>query len=62
MSIANKIMNFIKDERGAEGAEYPIIALVTAGGSVVAIKGLNAATKQGTENLTDKITTEVNPT
>jgi Flp pilus assembly pilin Flp len=55
-------MNFIKDERGAEGAEYPIIALVTAGGSVVAIKGLNSATKQGTENLTTKITTEVNPT
>ena len=33
MNIANKIMNFIKDERGAEGVEYPLIAVVVGGGS-----------------------------
>jgi Flp pilus assembly pilin Flp len=38
MSIANKIMNFIKDERGAEVTEFAVVTLVVAGGATVGMQ------------------------
>ena len=37
MSIANKIMNFIKDERGAESVEYALTSTVIGGGVAVGL-------------------------
>ena len=45
MSIANKIMNFIKDERGGEGVEYPLITVVVAGGAAAGVTALKEATQ-----------------
>ena len=38
MNIASKIINFIKDERGAEVTEFAVVTLVVAGGATVAMK------------------------
>jgi Flp pilus assembly pilin Flp len=47
MNIATKIINFIKDERGAEVTEFAVVTLVVAGGAT--------ATMQATRNkLADK--------
>ena len=37
MSIANKIMNFIKDERGAESIEYALTSTVIGAGVAVGL-------------------------
>ncbi len=56
MSIANKIMNFIKDERGGEGVEYPLIAVVVAGGAAAGVTALKEATQSKTSALTTAVT------
>ena len=56
MSIANKIMNFIKDERGGEGVEYPLITVVVAGGAAAGVTALKLATQDKTRLLTDTVT------
>ena len=56
MSIANKIMNFIKDERGGEGVEYPLITVVVAGGAAAGVMALKEATKVKTGDLTTSVT------
>ena len=56
MSIANKIMNFIKDERGAEGVEYPLIAVVVGGGAAAGVTALKEATQEKTTLLTTQVT------
>ena len=37
MNIATKIINFIKDERGAEVTEFAVVTLVVATGAVTSI-------------------------
>ena len=59
MNIANKIMNFIKDERGAEGVEYPLVTVVVAGGAATGVMALKVATQAKTTALTASVT-EVN--
>jgi Flp pilus assembly pilin Flp len=56
MSIANKIMNFIKDERGGEGVEYPLITVVVAGGAAAGVTALKVATQAKTTALTTAVT------
>ncbi|RLS46098.1 MAG: hypothetical protein DWH86_03680 [Planctomycetota bacterium] len=56
MNIANKIMNFIKDERGSEGVEYPIIVLVTAGGGAAGMMELKDATQDQTDSMINVVT------
>jgi Flp pilus assembly pilin Flp len=56
MNIANKIMNFIKDERGGEGVEYPLIAVVVAGGAAAGVTALKEATQSKTTALTTAVT------
>ena len=56
MSIANKIMNFIKDERGGEGVEYPLITVVVAGGAATGVMALKSATQDKTADLTASVT------
>ena len=56
MSIANKIMNFIMDERGGEGVEYPLITVVVAGGAAACVMALKEATQTKTSALTNAVT------
>ena len=56
MNIANKIMNFIKDELGGEGVEYPLIAVVVAGGAAAGVTALKEATQSKTSALTTAVT------
>jgi Flp pilus assembly pilin Flp len=56
MNIANKIMNFIKDERGGEGVEYPLITVVVAGGAAAGVMTLKGATQAKTTQLTNSVT------
>ena len=37
MTIENKIMNFIKDERGAECIEYALTSVVIGGGTAAGL-------------------------
>jgi Flp pilus assembly pilin Flp len=55
MTIANKIMNFIKDERGGEGVEYTLIVVVVAGGAAIGIMFLKVATQAKTTQLTSSV-------
>ena len=56
MSFANKIMNFIMDERGGEGVEYPLITVVVAGGAAAGVTALKVATQAKTTALTASVT------
>lgn len=56
MNIANKIMNFINDERGGEGVEYPLVTVVVAGGAAAGVMALKVATQAKTSQLTDAVT------
>ena len=49
-------MNFIKDERGGEGVEYPLIAVVVAGGAAAGVTALKEATQSKTSALTTAVT------
>jgi Flp pilus assembly pilin Flp len=52
-------MNFIKDERGGEGVEYPLVTVVVAGGAATGVMALKVATQAKTTALTASVT-EVN--
>jgi Flp pilus assembly pilin Flp len=56
MNIANKIMTFIKDERGGEGVEYPLVTVVVAGGAAAGVMALKTATQAKTTQLTNSVT------
>ena len=56
MNIANKIMNFLKDERGGEGVEYPLVTVVVAGGAAAGVMALKTATQAKTTQLTNSVT------
>ena len=56
MNIANKIMNFIKEERGGEGVEYPLVAVTVAGGAAAGVTALKNATQTKTGELVTKMT------
>ena len=43
--MKNWIMNFIADERGAEGTELAVTTLVVAGGAIEGFNGLKNALK-----------------
>jgi Flp pilus assembly pilin Flp len=49
-------MNFIKDERGGEGVEYPLITVVVAGGAAAGVTALKVATQAKTTALTSSVT------
>jgi Flp pilus assembly pilin Flp len=49
-------MNFIMDERGGEGVEYPLITVVVAGGAATGVMALKGATQDKTADLTLSVT------
>jgi Flp pilus assembly pilin Flp len=49
-------MNFIKDERGGEGVEYPLITVVVAGGAAAGMMALKDATQTKTDVMVDTVT------
>jgi len=55
MNVANKIMNFIKDERGGEGVEYTLIVVLVAGGAAAGLMLLKVATQVKTTQLTNSV-------
>ena len=53
--MSNWIMNFIRDERGAESVEFGVTAVVIAGGSVAGADDLQDAVKQKTADTVTKL-------
>jgi len=53
--MKNWIMNFIKDERGAETAELSIATVVVAGGSVAGFTALKGKLADKNTELLDKL-------
>jgi Flp pilus assembly pilin Flp len=60
MSIANKIMNFIKDERGAECIEYALTSVVIGGGTAAGLTATKDLLQQKSGDMRDAI--DVDPT
>jgi Flp pilus assembly pilin Flp len=61
MSIANKIMNFIKDERGAEVTEFAVVTLVVATGAATSIKKTSNAISDKNDDMVAAINVDANP-
>jgi len=53
--MTNWIMNFIRDERGAESVEFGVTAVVIAGGAVAGTDDLQDAVKQKTADTVTKL-------
>ncbi len=53
--MSNWIMNFIRDERGAESVEFGVTAVVIAGGAVAGTDDLQDAVKQKTSDTIDQL-------
>ena len=53
--MSNWIMNFIRDERGAESVEFGVSAVVIAGGAVAGMDDLQDAVKQKTADTVTKL-------
>jgi Flp pilus assembly pilin Flp len=53
--MSNWIMNFIRDERGAESVEFGVTAVVIAGGAVAGTDDLQDAVKQKTADTVTKL-------
>lgn len=54
-SIKSLLVNFLKDERGSQNAEYVIIAGVVAGGAANGAKRLKDAQDAKTDLLIEKL-------
>jgi len=54
--MKNWIMNFIRDERGAESTEMAVTTVVVAGGAVVGYQGLQGAIKTKNDDMVDSLT------
>ena len=61
MSIANKIMNFIKDERGAEVTEFAVVTLVVATGAAASIKKTSNAISEKNDDMVAAINVDTAP-
>ncbi len=58
MSIMkNWVMNFIKDERGAESTELAVTTLVVAAGSVTGYTSVRNKVSEKTDEMIDKLDT-----
>jgi len=55
MTIANKIMNFIKDERGAECIEYALTSVVIGGGTAAGLTATKDLLQSKSEDMRDAI-------
>jgi Flp pilus assembly pilin Flp len=55
MNIASKIINFIKDERGAEVTEFAVVTLVVAGGAAANLVSTKVALKAKNDAMLDAI-------
>ena len=53
--MTNWIMNFIRDERGAESVEFGVTAVIIAGGAVAGTDDLQDAVKQKTADTVTKL-------
>ena len=53
--MSNWIMNFIRDERGAESVEFGVTAVVIAGGAVAGTDDLQDAVKQKQADTVTKL-------
>ena len=53
--MKNWIMNFIADERGAEGTELAVTTLVVAGGAIEGFNGLKTSLKGKQEVMIDNL-------
>jgi Flp pilus assembly pilin Flp len=53
--MSNWIMNFLRDERGAESVEFGVTAVVIAGGAVSGLDDMQDAVKQKTEDTVTKL-------
>lgn len=53
--MTNWIMNFIRDERGAESVEFGVTAVVIAGGAVAGTDDLQDAVKQKQADTVTKL-------
>ncbi len=53
--MSNWIMNFIRDERGAESVEFGVTAVVIAGGAVAGTDDLQDAVKQKTADTVTQL-------
>ncbi len=60
MSIANKIMNFIKDERGSECIEYALTSVVIGGGTAAGLTATKDLLQSKSSDMRDAI--DVDPT
>jgi Flp pilus assembly pilin Flp len=55
MTIANKIMNFIKDERGAECIEYALTSVVIGGGTAAGLTATKDLLQSKSTDMRDAI-------
>ena len=55
MSIANKIMNFIKDERGAESIEYALTSTTIGAGVAVGLTATKDLLQAKSADMRDAI-------
>ena len=53
--MKNWIMNFIADERGAEGTELAVTTLVVAGGAIEGFNGLKGSLKAKQDVMIDNL-------
>ena len=53
--MTNWIMNFIRDERGAESVEFGVTAVVIAGGAVAGTDDLQDAVKEKTADTVSRL-------
>jgi Flp pilus assembly pilin Flp len=53
--MKNWIMNFIRDERGAESTEMAVTTVVVAGGAVVGYQGLQGAIADKNTAMVDSL-------
>ena len=61
MNIASKIINFIKDERGAEVTEFAVVTLVVATGAAASIKKTSDAISDKNDDMVAAINVGTNP-
>ena len=55
--MKNWVMNFIKDERGAEATEVAVTTLVVAAGSIAGFTSVRNKVSEKTDEMLDKLDT-----
>ncbi len=59
--MKNWIMNFVKDERGVESAEYSVAALTIAGGTAATFTAIKGNLKDKGDALVQAINVDAGP-